>query len=257
LIAGAGTLAASLVALGEGRMQLRWQPPWAELRDGFKLFLSQLAAACYVSSGPIVIGLLRDAEQAGAYGALERVTTAVIIGCLLVHTTAYPKLAQLYPADRGRYLRLLKGVLVAYLLLSGCVSGMAIAFEDALTTFLYGQHAPGAGLLTRMALVWLMLGIFGPALVGYLVVSGRGERVLALTLKVLVLVMCFGVPGVVLFGAWAWMAALVASQLLVLVAGWRAWREEREHLRHSLRAEKTRPAGTGADGVGAHRAPAG
>jgi hypothetical protein len=71
-----------------------------------------------------------------------------------------------------------------------------------------------------------VLGIFGTALTGYLTVSGHSREVWPLTLKILVLSVAMGVPGVFLFGSVGWLAALVLSQFLVLHTGLKHWRRE-------------------------------
>jgi O-antigen/teichoic acid export membrane protein len=233
MVVGVSTLAVTLGMLEHKRFA--WSSPWPQLRGGLSLFLSQMTSALYLSGGTIVIAALLDAQQAGAYGVIERVATAVIGGCLLVHTVAYPRLAQLYIVDRARYLSLVGAVIVGYLLLAAGASTLALLLEDRLAGFLFGHQAQESELLLRATLIWLMLGVFGPALVGHLVVAGRGREVLGLTLKILLVVLCVGIPGVLFAGAWAWMAALAVSQGVVLVVGWRAWQQERHALRFPLR----------------------
>jgi hypothetical protein len=71
-----------------------------------------------------------------------------------------------------------------------------------------------------------VLGVFGTVFTGYLTVSGNSGAVLPLTLRILLVALCLGIPGVIALGAWAWMAALAVSQVLVLVSGWSAWNTE-------------------------------
>jgi len=227
---GASTLAASMRLLshtheGAGR-RAGWRTPWAELREGWPLFASQLTSALYTASGPIVVGLLAGVEEAGAYSAVERVTTAVGGACLLVHTAAYPKLAELYSRDRRAYLRLLRIVLTAYISLTGMVAIGAVLAWQPILHFLLGAAGGSYGPMLAAGLVWVLLGIFGTILTGYLTVRGEGDRVLPLTARVLALSFLLGIPGVLVWGSWAWMAALCTAQVLVLAAGWRAWQAE-------------------------------
>jgi PST family polysaccharide transporter len=226
LIAGLGTLLASARLLVQQRQKAGWQAPWGELREGWPLFSSQFVSALYGISGPIIVAALAGLEQAGALSAVERVCYAIVGACMLTHTAAYPKLARLYGVDRKAYLHMLGTVIGVYLVAATCVVAAVLAYWDLILHFLFGAQATEYGSLVAAALVWLLLGIFGTALTGYLTVSGQGHAVLPLTLRILTLTMCIGIPGVLAFGAWAWMAALAASQGLVLAAGCRAWRAE-------------------------------
>lgn len=203
-----------------------WRAPWRDLREGWPLFASQFAAALYGASGPLVIGALAGAEQAGAFGAIERVSGAVVAACLLTHTAAYPKLVQLWAGDRRAYRRLLLVVVGAYLaVVTVVVLGVVAAWPHVLY-FLLGDKGPDHGPLMASALVWIALGVFGPAFTGYLSASGQGGRALALTSKILACSLALGIPGVVYLGAWAWLAALCLSQTIVLLAACQAWKHE-------------------------------
>lgn len=200
--------------------------PWAQLRDGWPLFASQFVAALYTASGPILIGLLVGAEQAGAYSVIERISNAVVAGFLLSHTAAYPKLSQLYARDRKSYLQLMKFVIGTYLVLSGATVFFAVLSWNQILVYLFGPTSSDQGGLLAGGLAWIVLGIFGTALTGYLTVRNESRRVFRLTVQVLAVSLTIGIPAVMMYGAWAWMAALAISQLLVLTVGWRAWSTE-------------------------------
>lgn len=199
---------------------------WTQLRDGLPLFASQFVAALYTASGPILIGLLIGAEQAGAYSVIERISNAVAGGFLLSHTAAYPKLSQLYANDRKSYFQLMKFVIGIYLVLSGATVLLAALSWNHLLAYLFGPSSSDQGALLAGGLAWIVLGIFGTALTGYLTVRNESRRVFRLTVQVLAVSLLLGIPAVMIYGAWAWLAALALSQLLVLAVGWRAWSEE-------------------------------
>lgn len=226
LFVGVGTLLLSAQRLAGQCPPAAWQSPWAELREGWPLFSSQFCAALYSASGPILIGWLAGQEQAGAYGALERLTNAIAGACLLTHVAAYPKLAILYRTDRRTYLRVIGVVIGVYLLAATLVTLGVLAFWQPALFFLFGTEYAGQELLVLSGLVWLSLGIFGTAYTGYLTVSGQSQLVFPLTLKILALSFLIGVPGVFVWGAWAWLVGLSLAQLLVIVGGWRAWMNE-------------------------------
>jgi polysaccharide transporter, PST family len=227
--AGLATLWVSMRHLGRksGSRMIGWRAPWRELRAGWPLFASQFAATLYGASGPIVIGALAGAEEAGAFGVIERISGAVVSACMLTHTAAYPSLVELYASDRQRYRRLLGAVIWVYLGVSAAlVLGVLFGWNEVLQ-FLLGDKGANHGPLLAAAMVWIALGIFGPTLTGYFTASGQGHAALPLTLKILLVALGLGIPGVMIWGAWAWLAALCASQIVVIGVAARAWTTER------------------------------
>lgn len=226
VLTGAITLLFAWILLESRGLRWRVAQPSHALKDGLPLFASQFVAALYMMSGPIVINYLLDAQAAGAYSAVERVINALVAACLLTHTAAYPRLAAAYTQDRASYWRVLKFVLAGYVAMTATLGICAWVLRDMLARYLLGGIAQGYGALLAWGLVWLMVGVFGTALTGYLAVSGRSREVMPLTLKILAFAVALGVPAVVIFGSAGWMAALVLSQTLVLLTGYRLWRKE-------------------------------
>jgi hypothetical protein len=132
----------------------------------------------------------------------------------------------LYQTDRRAYLRLVGVVICTYLAAAAGVAAAVFVFWQTSLQFLFGAQSGGQDLLVAAALAWLVLGVFGTVFTGYLTVSGNSGAVLPLTLRILLVALCLGIPGVIALGAWAWMAALAVSQVLVLVSGWSAWNTE-------------------------------
>ncbi len=197
------------------------------LQEGWHLFFSQFVSMIYSSSGPIVISALIDAKTAGAYSVTERVINAIMSAALLTHTAAYPRLASAYKNNRISYWKTMKLILLAYLLITLLISILALVFHDSLMLFLFGMEQTSEyRWLLIFGLGWLVLGIFGTALTGYLTVSGQSDKVWPLTLKVLVLSITIGIPSVILWGGAGWLFALVISQLFVLYTGFQYWRKE-------------------------------
>jgi len=189
------------------------------LNDGWSVFISQFIASIYMLSGPIIIGWLLDSSSAGAYSAVERLVTSVSSVCLLTHTAAYPKLAALYTTDRVGYARLLKSVLWIYFALATICYGLIICAGPYLSAYLFGSNSQAFGTLIWWGGGLVMLAVFGPLVTGYYVVSGQQQKVYSLTMKVLVISVILGIPGVRYLGVWAWFCALAISQLLVLWTG--------------------------------------
>ena len=227
MIAGAATLVSAWRLVGREWSTWRAARPIEALRDGWPLFLSQSIAALYAMCGPIVISWLSGVADAGTYSVIERFINAVIGACLLTHTAAYPRLASLYIEDRLAYRRLLKWVAALYLSLAVSIATAAWLSRDLVISFLFGRSPTHVTPLLAASLIWLLLGFFGPAVTGYLTVSGRSKEVAKLTLQALCLSLALGLPGALLFGSWAWMGALAVGQVPVLLAATRSWREER------------------------------
>ena len=226
LFYGVGTLLLVYCSLEWGKASLDLSRAVMAIKDGWHLFASQFISAAYSTSGPIVIGYLIDAKSAGAYSVTERAINAFMMGAMLTHTAAYPSLARAYKNDRHGYLGLLKLVIIGYLLIVLTVAGVGCFFLENVSLFLYGEPSVDNGLLLLFGLLWLVFGIFGTALTGYLTVAGRSSEVWPLTLKILAFSIALGVPGVLLLGGGGWLAALVLSQLIVLHAGFKSWRRE-------------------------------
>ena len=217
LLAGLGSLVAVAADIRQGLARFSWHASFRALREGWTLFVSQFTAALYGASGTIIVGALAGTADAGAYSTVERVANAIISACLLSHTVAYPKLASLYGTNRAEYWRLLSVVLLLYFGGAGLIVSIAYLSGFSFEALLFGTSTGKYSLLIFCGVVWIFLGIVGSAVTGYLIVSGRQSQVFPLTIKVLMLSLVLGVPGVFLYGAWAWLASLALSQAVVLI----------------------------------------
>lgn len=223
---GVGTLLLAITSIKREKYEWNIMRAISVLKEGRHLFISQFVSMLYSASGPIVINYLLDAKEAGAYSVTERVINALMAAALLTHTAAYPRLASAYINNRVGYWRMLKFILTAYLSFTLTIAVLAWALREPVVRFLYGEVSSDHYGLLFFGLAWLVLGIFGTALTGYLTVSGRSHEVWPLTLKILMLSVAIGAPGVLLFGGVGWMAALVLSMIFVLHTGFKHWRRE-------------------------------
>lgn len=233
LTTGLGTLLASLKVITNSQLvnKLVWHSPWEELRIGWPLFVSQFVATLYSASGPLIIGFISGIEEAGAYGVIERIFSAVISVCLLTHTAAYPKLAQLYLSDRMLYLKLLRFVVSTYLTFVVLIIIAIVPYWNSLMHYFLGESTINRDLLLAFSLIWIALSIFGSVLTGYLTVSGQSNRVLPLTMLILIISLTLGIPSVITWGAWGWLASLCVSQLTVLAYSIRVYHSETSNLK--------------------------
>jgi len=202
-----------------------------ELQFGLPLFLSQIVSLSYSASGTIIVGSLAGIREAGAFNAVERVFGALLGGCLLIHTAAYPKLAKLYISDSFRYKKLIRHIAILYLSATMVISVSALLFMDKINNFIFGNeyHSSGNGLFA-WGLIWFLFGGWGTILTGYYTVSGNVRKILPLTIKILVLTFIIGIPFTIYFGAIGWMASFAISQSVVIA----------ESIRELLRIGKMR-----------------
>jgi O-antigen/teichoic acid export membrane protein len=227
VVVGAGSLAIS-VRLAGGIGRARRTQVFAALQAGKPLFIAQLAALAYAGSGPIVIGWLAGLEQAGTYGVLDRLFSSVAAAALLLHTAAYPTLAQLFRSDRRAYLKLVGLVTATYLAASLAIVVLGWVFREPVLGYLYGSAGPRPQLLYLLGLLWVGSGIFGTVVTGYFVVSGQPRRVYRLTLQVLAVSLALGIPGVLLYGSAGWMGGLLVAQGLVIITALQQWKKEHD-----------------------------
>jgi len=227
LISGIGTLLLGSLALfrTESR-KIRWIAPWGELREGWPLFLSHLTSGLYTLSGPIVIGMLLGAEEAGAYSAVERIMNSTIAAAMLTHSAAYPRLASLYKINPAAYWKMLGAVSASYLAFVSVVIAVCIFAWTSAQIYLFGAAGAAHGRLLCIALVWLAIAFLGPILTSYLTVSGQAAKVLSLNLGVLGLSFLVGIPSVLVLGTWAWIAGLIIAQLPVFAMFFQIWKSE-------------------------------
>ena len=223
---GIGTLLLVIFSIKKEACAWKLKRAINALKDGWHLFISQFVSMLYSASGPVVINCLLDSKAAGAYSVTERIFGAFLSAALLTHTAAYPRLASTYVNNRAVYWKILKFILAGYLSVTTIIAVLAWLLRGHVMKFLYGEINNSHELLLFSGSIWLVMGIFGTALTGYLTVSGRGREVWPLNLKILILSIVMGIPGVLFFGSAGWLAALVLSQFLVLQTGVKYWRRE-------------------------------
>lgn len=226
LIVGIGTLLLSLPEIDVNKSFIRLSAALSELKEGWHLFISQLVSLFYAASGPIVINALIGAKAAGAYSVTERVIVAVMAAAMLTYKAGYPRLAFAYQNDRKGYWNLLKFILLSYSAITITVAILAWSLRDMVVGFLYDDSTSSYELLLLSGIGWLLLGVYGTALTGHLSLSGRNEKILPLTLMILVLSFSLGIPGILIYGSAGWLTALVCSQVVVFITGFRCWRKE-------------------------------
>lgn len=226
LFTGAGTFLLAISSIKKQRYMWKLTRVINALKDGWYLFISQFVSMFYSVSGPLIISHLTDSKSAGAFSVTERVMSTLMAAALLTHTAAYPILASAFVKSRSDYWRALKFIIIGYLSVVLIIAVMVLVFYERTLLFLYNEINSDRYLMLFIGLLWLMMGIFGPVLTGYLTISGRSREILSINIKVLLISIVFGVPGVFLFGGAGWMGAVVIAQFFSLYAGLKYWIEE-------------------------------
>jgi hypothetical protein len=214
-LVGGLTLAAATVRL---RARFDWRKlsgAGALVRGGAPLFASQFCAVLYGGMGAIVVASMLGLEAAGRYGAFERILTAVIGACTLIHVAAYPRLVKAYAHDFGLYRRLIGVTLSIYFVLVLTVIAATAFQSDRIFRLLFRGTIHASDPMVLAGAMLMATSIFGPLLTGYLVVRGEPGRVLSLTFRLLLISLALGLPGTRLLGAWAWLGGLAVAQLVV------------------------------------------
>lgn len=220
---GIVTFLAAIGLSGASAAKISINAAFRLLAEGWPLFISQMVAAVYMLSGPIFIGYALGATEAGSYSAIERIVNPLIAVCLLTYTASYPRLAGLYGSNQNHYHKLLRLTLLGYFALSFLLVLVMFVAEDWLLRYFFGELIPvGIEKMLYAGMVLILMSIFGTAYTGHLTIIGQERRVLPLTIKVLVVTLLAGIPGVLFVGPWAWMAALALSQFVVLYAALRS-----------------------------------
>ena len=224
---GFGTLLLAISSIRREKYECKLARAVIVLKEGLHLFISQFITMFYAGSGPIVINYLLDAKAAGAYSVMERAINALIAAAMLTYTAAYPRLAVAYTNNQIDYWRILKFILKGYLSVTLITAALVWSLREQVVRFLYGEISSNHDALLFFGLMWMLLSVFGPVRTGYLTVSGRSHEVWQLTLKILLYSAIMGVSFVSIFGAAGWLAALVFSQILVVLpSGFKHWKRE-------------------------------
>jgi len=230
---GVGTLFLSFITLAKERGKTTISKVIVTIKDGWQLFVSQYISLLYTGAGTLIINSLLGSESAGTYSVMERIINAVMAAALLTHTAAYPRLAAAYIDNRNEYLKIIKLIILIYVATTTSISLIVISFQETVITYLYGEANQERIMLLYVGLVWLVLGVFGTALTGYLTVAGKKNEIWPLTLKILASSMVLGAVGVKLYGSYGWLMGLTLSQTFVLILGLKHWRSEYGNLKNT------------------------
>jgi O-antigen/teichoic acid export membrane protein len=214
LVSGLGTGIVSVQRLaGAVRFRFSSVQVWSELREGWPLFSSQFISALYTTSGPIIIGALSSAVQAGAFAAIDRMSASLIAAGQLTHTAAYPRLARSYETRRHNYVVLFALVGALYYAFALPAVALCELFRTTILQVLFHSHSRDFGLLYSLGLVWILIGCLGTPFTGYLIVSDRSTVVLRLTFLSLTISLAIGGLLTYHMGAAGWLAGLIFSQV--------------------------------------------
>jgi PST family polysaccharide transporter len=226
LFLGLGTLVLSIFSMGKTSYKWSILRAIEAVKEGWHLFISQFISILYSGAGTIVINFFLDSKAAGSYSVMERIIGALMSAALLTHTAAYPRLASAYISNRFEYFRMVKLIIFVYVGVTSVIAFLLWLFREAIVNYLYNEINSDYYLLLYFGLAWLVLGIFGTTLTGYLTVSGKSREVWPLTLKILISSILLGIIGIFTIGNAGWLAGLVISQLIVLHAGYIYWRKD-------------------------------
>lgn len=226
LIVGLATMLLSVILVFKEDFDFNVTNILDGIKNGWPMFISQFISMLYTGAGPIVIGFTLNAKEAGIYSVIERMANAIMSAALLTHTAAYPRLASLYLNDKKKYLQLINFIIMSYFIITTLFSVVVLWYKQEVILYLYGNFTQERQTLLISGLVWVIIGIFGPVLTGYLVVSGNEKRIWPITLKILLLSLALGFIGLLSLGVHGWLWGLVISQGFNLMIGFKYFKRE-------------------------------
>ena len=187
------------------------------IRADAPLVASQLLLFASTTLGTVVVGGVADASTTAAYAAIEKLFNLAATVLVGLYMAAYPRMATLFYADRGRYWRTTQRLLLA------CVcGGVSLAVVLAwLGPLLLGWYLPVHMVdLVAQALwplgVWLGLCISQHVLTSYMVLAERERMVLWANACVLLATVVVGY-GCSLSSPVLWVYGMVAGQVLAVI----------------------------------------
>lgn len=216
----------SYLCAGSCRIRTAWNWPRvaAVFRDGLPVFLSQLAILGYMSSGTVVVNWLHPPEYGAAYALLEKVYNAAGVFLMLGYSAAYPKLAELYANGGAGYGKLVRHILAVYVACSVVVVLGGELLAPWVLPPVYGEQT--AGILREGMLFfgpWLICSCALPMVTGHFVITRRDRVALVISVGAFAVTLLVGGVASV-WGAFYWVAGMIAAQVVPLVGIWAAKR---------------------------------
>jgi polysaccharide transporter, PST family len=169
------------------------------LRDGVSLALYRGAGIVFQTSPPLLVGLLSTPVQVGYYGLADKLYKVPIAVMWPASRAIYPRIALLASRDRAKATRVMRTVVVAFVLTGGAIALALGALAEPLVRLVFGAKYEPAVLTFQVLALSLPLALF-THVVSYNVLMpfgrDRGINVLAWVGTILVVVL-----GVVLVPA--------------------------------------------------------
>lgn len=220
LVAGWGSfvLSASKESPAVRRLMVSGGDVLLVLRRDFSLFVSQAIVLGYSGVGTMLVASQQGHGAAALYSLMERLSAGVLMFCLLPHAVMYPSLVQARIRSSVEYGRVLQrmfttGVLIA---LAGVL--VTVLWPDDVWHWLFPDASASdlEGYLP-LGIAWSAASVAGTCLTSHLVLSGRQQQVLPVTLAILGLSWAAGVFGLHAVGGRGWLLGLLLAQLINVV----------------------------------------
>lgn len=180
----------------------------AALRDGFPLFITRAAITIYTSASVFILGMVAGAVQAALYGAVERVTSALISLYRPLSAIVMPRVAVLLTTDRGKAFRLARIVLAGSAALF-CLAAAVVALGAPMVVhYAFGSRFSGAAGVLQILVFTLPIIAVSQVLGVHLMVPLRFDRTVAVVIVLgglvnLALALALGRMGGAMGMAWA------------------------------------------------------
>lgn len=216
LVAGWGSfvLSAAKESPAVRRLRVSGEDVLSVLRRDFSLFISQAIVLGYSGVGTMLVAGQQGHDAAALYSLVERLSAGILMFCLLPHAVMYPRLVQARARSGAEYGRVLQSMFSTGVLIALAAALVTLIWPDGVWRWLLPDAAASdvEGYLP-LGIAWAAASVAGTCLTSHLVLSGRQQQVLPVTLAILGLSWAAGVFGLHAVGGRGWLLGLLLAQL--------------------------------------------
>ena len=196
------------------RLQLRVAPTL--LREALPIGLTLLLAAAYLRSPALLVASLRDAAEAGFYGAAYQPVEYLLLASAVVINVLLPLLSRAFVADTARFATLYRRGTEALLALTIPVAAVIVVAGPALVGAVYGPEFEASATPLRLlgvALVPMVMNFWHSIV---LLAGGQQRLTLAYDLLAFAVTIVLCVALIPTFGARGAAVSLLATSVVVV-----------------------------------------
>lgn len=221
-----GVVGLILVYRSRGYSVRKWRFRWSWatflVSQSWPLYVAYSASYLYMKMDQIMIGSMLDGQSAGIFAASTKLYEIPFTIIIIVSTSMYPALVQLYERDHRLFFRRYAQITWLYSALGWIVVGTTLGLGKYMIQMLYGPAYSSAYSVLSIQMIGLVF-LFNAGLrSGYLAISGQQSVIMVTSLLSaglnvalnLFLIPIFHIQGAAIATAITQMAALCLSNIL-------------------------------------------